>query len=271
MASKMPYMQFYVNDFDNDTKGVSSLAVGVWIRILINMHIDGVGSITGTLDKLAKMTRCTVEELQSAIPELISNNIAEIADADAKKTLESQDCHALSHAVVTLICRRMKRDEEKRKLASIRKQRERMSRDGGEYCHADVTQKDNSLSRGNHAIRAPKESESESESEYKKEKQKKKNFSFVGVGFFPEKFKTEKFIEAWQEWETFRREKRCTLTESTAKKQLSMLADFEENEAIAILDKSITNGWQGLFPESVKKAENEELSAIEKIERGIPV
>lgn len=165
MASKMPYMQFYVNDFDNDTKGISSLAVGVWIRVLINMHKDSVGSITGTLDKLAKMTRCTVEELQTAIPELVANDVAEIANADAKKTLESQDCHTLSHAVVTLTCRRMKRDEEKRKLASLRKQKERMSRDDSEYCHADVTQKDNSLSRGNHAIRAPKESESESESE----------------------------------------------------------------------------------------------------------
>ena len=165
MASKMPYMQFYVNDFDNDTKGVSSLAVGVWIRVLINMHKDSVGSITGTLDKLAKITRCTVEELQTAIPELVANDVAEIANADAKKTLESQDCHALSHAVVTLTCRRMKRDEEKRKLASLRKQKERASRDGGEYCHADVTQKNDGMSRVSHALRAPKDTESESESE----------------------------------------------------------------------------------------------------------
>ena len=141
----------------------------------------------------------------------------------------------------------------------------------GEYCHADVTQKNDGMSRVSHATHAPKESESESESENKKRKQKKKNFSFVGDVFFPEKFKTEKFTETWTEWETFRREKRCALTETTAKKQLAMLSKFDENEAIAILDKSITNGWQGLFPESVKKAENEELSAIEKIERGIQI
>jgi len=138
------------------------------------------------------MTRCTVEELQIAIPELINNNIAEIANADAKKTLESQDCHALSHAVVTLTCRRMKRDEEKRKLASLRKQKERMSRDDGEYCHAVVTQKDNCLSRGNHAIRAPKESESESESEYKKESKQKKNFSKPTVAEIAEYCKERK-------------------------------------------------------------------------------
>lgn len=267
MANKLPYMQFYVNDFDNDTKGVSSLSVGVWIRVLINMHKDGVGSITGTLDKLAKMTRCTVEELQIAIPELINNNIAEIANADAKKTLESQDCHALSHAIVTLTCRRMKREEEKRKLASIRKQKERILHNNNEACHADVTQKDSSLSRGNHAIRAPKESESESESESENTERylsPKRNIAFGYETDGRISGIEEKQIQYWHE--SFP----ALDIVGEIRKAEAWLDSHRKNRKSDI--KRFLVSW---FTRSQDRAKTDhssnELSIAEKIERGIPV
>ncbi len=81
----------------------------------------------------------------------------------------------------------MSREEKARELASIRKQKERMSRTCHAVGHAPVTP----LSRLCHGTHAPKDTESDTET-IKESKQKKKNFSFVGVGFFPEKFKTEK-------------------------------------------------------------------------------
>jgi hypothetical protein len=56
------------------------------------------------------------------------------------------------------------------------------------------------------------------------------------------------FETVWQEWEKFRKEKKQTLTESTKAKQLKMLAKYDEQTAIAMLEKSITNGWVGIFP-----------------------
>ena len=261
MAIKLPYMQFYVNDFDEDTASISSLAVGVWIRILMAMHKKRTGSISGTLEKLSQITRATVDELKTGLVELSAENVANIHDIE---TLKKQICNAPCNAVVTVICRRLKREEEKRILTSERVNKLRAKRDCNAPCNAVVTQEKSDCN----ATHAPKESESEPESEIKKENKRKKIFSFVGVDFFPEKFKTKTFTTAWQEWEVFRREKRCALTESTAKKQLAMLSAFDESEAIAILDKSITNGWQGLFPTVANAAKNESESAFDKFARG---
>jgi uncharacterized protein YdaU (DUF1376 family) len=54
-------------------------------------------------------------------------------------------------------------------------------------------------------------------------------------------------VQAWTEWEVYRRERRKTLTPSTARKQIKFL---EQNQAdhVAIINKAIEKGWQGLFP-----------------------
>jgi len=51
----------------------------------------------------------------------------------------------------------------------------------------------------------------------------------------------------WEEWVIFRKEKKHSLTPSTIKKQLTFLEKHKENH-IDIINRSITNGWIGLFP-----------------------
>ena len=55
----------------------------------------------------------------------------------------------------------------------------------------------------------------------------------------------------WVAWVQHRRELRKPLTASTAARQLAMLAKLPPDQACACVEASITNGWQGLFPEKV--------------------
>lgn len=128
----MPYMQFYVNDFDQDTCGLTSVAVGVWLRILIAMHRQRKSELRGSLDRIAKITRCEVCELEVALVELENDDICNI----------ERDCNN----TVTITCRRLKREEEERAQTAerVRKYRERQAKakeetQANHECNGDVT------------------------------------------------------------------------------------------------------------------------------------
>lgn len=54
----------------------------------------------------------------------------------------------------------------------------------------------------------------------------------------------------WKEWERHRKEKRASLTPTVREKQIKLLGGRPPNEAIAILDYSLENGYTGLFPKT---------------------
>ena len=78
----------------------------------------------------------------------------------------------------------------------------------------------------------------------KKENIKKAENSILDL--IPTKLQTDSFITVWREWIDYRKELKKPLKESTAKKQLKFLSQQSEPELI--IEKSIMNGWQGLFP-----------------------
>ena len=57
--------------------------------------------------------------------------------------------------------------------------------------------------------------------------------------------------EIWAEWVQFRKEIRKPLKHTTIKLQLKMLEKNKENH-VEILETSIQNGWQGLFPNKAR-------------------
>ncbi len=61
-------------------------------------------------------------------------------------------------------------------------------------------------------------------------------------------FASQKFFLAWKDWMRYLSEKRKKPTPSTTKKQLTALSKVTEEIAIETIEKSIMNGWQGLFP-----------------------
>ena len=63
-------------------------------------------------------------------------------------------------------------------------------------------------------------------------------------------------ISKWEEWKNYKKEKKQKLTKSTAEKQLQNLQKWhlEGQDPNEIIDKSISNGWQGLFPLKQEKS-----------------
>lgn len=55
------------------------------------------------------------------------------------------------------------------------------------------------------------------------------------------------FVSIWKDWAKFRRERKKPLTETTVKRQVSKLKKWPEDIAIAMVDQSINNSWQGIF------------------------
>ena len=71
----------------------------------------------------------------------------------------------------------------------------------------------------------------------------------AGESDIPKTLDTEPFRKAWAQWVQHRREIKHALKPTTYNRQLASLARLGERGAIAAIDRSITNGWTGLFPE----------------------
>ncbi len=63
----------------------------------------------------------------------------------------------------------------------------------------------------------------------------------------PQSLYTAEFKKVWDEWVKYRSEIKKPIKPTTGKKQLSMLAKYPTSEAISLLEKSMTNGWTGIF------------------------
>ena len=61
-------------------------------------------------------------------------------------------------------------------------------------------------------------------------------------------FESQEFKMSWEEWLLYLKQKRKKPTEITKTKQLNILSKLTEFDAIMTINKSITNGWQGIFP-----------------------
>ena len=59
----------------------------------------------------------------------------------------------------------------------------------------------------------------------------------------------ENFKRAWGEWVNYRTKTKKRLSAFAQEKQLAILLGLTEDEAVACINRSIANDWQGLFPE----------------------
>ena len=91
--------------------------------------------------------------------------------------------------------------------------------------------------------------ETDKEKKGKKEsKEKKAEETFPVSPLIPEHLRTPAFLAKWEEWELFRRRKRKPVSLTAAKLQLKRLGAFSEEVARAMIDQSMANDWQGIFP-----------------------
>jgi hypothetical protein len=70
--------------------------------------------------------------------------------------------------------------------------------------------------------------------------------------------------DAWHEWIEYRVDRKKPITQLSAKKQVAELAKYSHETQQQMVDTSIANGWQGLFP---PKVNGNTMSAEAKAQR----
>ena len=118
MTKKLPAFQFYTGDWMKDPK-LSMCAPatrGIWMDLLCAMHDEGQsGEVSGTVEQLARLCRCTPAEMQSALDDLSVTFCADVT---------------VCNKTVTVECRRMKKEAKSRDTTKLRVARHRAKRDG---------------------------------------------------------------------------------------------------------------------------------------------
>jgi len=89
------------------------------------------------------------------------------------------------------------------------------------------------------------------EGEGDQKKKKKKNIK--NQLFIPVELTNPRFLTVWKEWENHRKEKKQPLTPTSITKQLNKLKNMGLSRAIAALENSTENGYQGIFEPSNKQ------------------
>jgi len=122
----LPFMQFFPSDYLADTRVLTLETRGAWADILCQMHLaENRGYLSMPVDRYARMIGATVPQTAVVLGELMTYGVAsgEVngapwGECNAPVTLSAQDR-------VTLVCRRMAREEEARAQGRFRVQKHR--------------------------------------------------------------------------------------------------------------------------------------------------
>jgi len=101
------------------------------------------------------------------------------------------------------------------------------------------------------AHKLPRTSAKSAPKEHKEEHQKRnirRRSAKKDCFTLPSSLDTPAFREAWTRWVQYRKERKSSLTPSTAAAQLRKLSDAGPETACGMIEQSIEQGWQGLFP-----------------------
>ena len=132
---KLPFMKWYCGDWKKDpcVSMCSPATRGIWFDLLNAMHeLDQSGIITGTLDSLARAGRCSLAELETALEELASTDVANVTRSVTRDGNVTAKCE-----IVTLKNRRMVREAHARKSHNERQSRYRARQNGHEIPQSD--------------------------------------------------------------------------------------------------------------------------------------
>lgn len=127
MTGKNPAFQFYPNDYFRDTRVLTPGARGIWMDVLCVLWWTDpkVRQKTLPVSDWSRLLSVTTDEFSSAISEFKRHNICDV----------SQDCHGN----VTLMSRRMVRDDNKREDDLKRKHKQRAKGTKSKSSHTSVT------------------------------------------------------------------------------------------------------------------------------------
>jgi hypothetical protein len=113
--SKLPAFQFYPGDYlkDPQVTMLSLAARGAWVDLICAMHeTDRTGELVGSVEQMARITRCSVDEFRVCLVELKACKVANITERNGK---------------ITIVNRRMAREHKERVSNKMRQAKFRNS------------------------------------------------------------------------------------------------------------------------------------------------
>ena len=118
MAENLAWIKFFVGDWRRDPKVamLSASGRGAWLEMILTMHDLADFKIEGTVREIARMCHLDSSEVQSALQELYRLGVADISWCDDPVTGE---------AIVTVVSRRLEREEKTRSDARERQKKYR--------------------------------------------------------------------------------------------------------------------------------------------------
>lgn len=125
LREKHFYMKFDVGAWRKDpaVSSLSSLARGIWFELLGAMHEqDRCGRLSGTVEVLARLGRCTEAEMRTTLDELKAHKTGDVTFGPKN---------------VTVTNRKMRREFETRTGARVRQQKRRSKQCLSQSCHND--------------------------------------------------------------------------------------------------------------------------------------
>jgi hypothetical protein len=138
-VGKKPAFQYYPSDFDRDTAAVSLSGRGAWISLLNAMWFSqNRGELTLSIVGYARLLRATVEQTVTALNELIEFHVCDAFFEQGREQRVTTLQVTESNVKVTLVNRRMDREEKIRKSTAFRVAKHR-ARHGNVSPPADVT------------------------------------------------------------------------------------------------------------------------------------
>lgn len=82
----------------------------------------------------------------------------------------------------------------------------------------------------------------------------------------PEVLNDKDFLKSWKYWMQYRKERHATMTVRTKELQLKKLAELGPEKAVATIERSVENGWLGIFPQDkIKNPDFDALNAIKDL------
>ena len=142
--AKLPWMKWYAADWRSDTaiERCSLAARGAMVEFLNVMHLEGrTGSLTGTVDQLARIARCETSEMEAVLEEL-----------RVTKSLHVTVCNSQ----VTVSSRRMLREQKDRLGAAKRVREYRERRNSNDDVTAQRSEVRSQKSKGTNLPKAGK-------------------------------------------------------------------------------------------------------------------
>ncbi len=232
-SGRLPAFQFYPADWRKDP-GVQSLDYetrGIWWEIICLLHESderGVLLLNGNPmpeDALCRLLGLDNQKLTTALTTLLTYGVAKRRESDG-----------------AIYSKRMVADEN---LRQIRKM-------AGSKGGNPLLVKQNPTTTVKQK-RTPSSSSSSSSSSSIKEE---------SALVLP--FESHEFAEAWHRWTKYRKEIKKPITPTMAESQLKNLAAMGEGRAIAMIENTISKGWQGLREEAETQRGNPPRRAFDQ-------